>query len=109
MDESKRVPLTVLQQLAYEGNLAELAFFFVLAVTASKAVALSGLECYEGLQITGDSGRDEIVVAGLMQRVHDVALDLGLECAIEVRDEEELSPANQAEAWSTGEPRGRVP
>src|SRR5436190_3854019 len=43
-------------------------------VAASKAVALSGLECYEGLQITGDSGRDEIVVAGLMQRVHDVAL-----------------------------------
>ena len=43
-------------------------------VAASKAVALSGLECYEGLQITGDSGRDEIVVAGLMRRVHDVAL-----------------------------------
>ncbi len=44
------------------------------AVAASKVVSLSGLECYEGLQITGDSGRDEIVVAGLMQRVHDVAL-----------------------------------
>jgi D-serine dehydratase len=44
------------------------------AVSASKAAALSGLECYEGLQITGDSGRDEIVVDGLMQRVHDVAL-----------------------------------
>jgi len=44
------------------------------SVTASRAVALAGLECYEGLQITGDSGRDEIVVAGLMQRVHDVAL-----------------------------------
>ena len=25
------------------------------AVAASKTVALSGLECYEGLQITGDS------------------------------------------------------
>ena len=44
------------------------------AVAASQAVALSGLECYEGLQITGDSGRDAIMVAGLMQRVHDVAL-----------------------------------
>ncbi|HWZ71300.1 MAG TPA: amino acid deaminase [Casimicrobiaceae bacterium] len=44
------------------------------AVAASKTVALSGLECYEGLQVTGDSVRDEIVVAGLMQRVHDVAL-----------------------------------
>src|ERR1700704_6579119 len=43
-------------------------------VAASSAVALSGLECYEGLQITGDSGRDEIVVDGLMQRVHDLAL-----------------------------------
>ena len=44
------------------------------AVAASKTIALSGLECYEGLQITGDSGRDAIMVAGLMQRVHDVAL-----------------------------------
>jgi len=44
------------------------------AVAGSKVVALSGLECYEGLQVTGDSGRDEIVVAALMQRVHDVAI-----------------------------------
>ena len=44
------------------------------AVAASKTLALLGLECYEGLQITGDSGRDAIMVAGLMQRVHDVAL-----------------------------------
>jgi len=44
------------------------------AVAVSKSIALSGLECYEGLQITGDSRRDQIVVDGLMQRVHDVAL-----------------------------------
>ena len=44
------------------------------AIAASKVVSLSGLECYEGLQVTGDSGRDEIVVADLMRRVHDVAL-----------------------------------
>jgi D-serine dehydratase len=44
------------------------------AIAASGHVALSGLECYEGLQVTGDSGRDEIVVAELMQRVHDLAL-----------------------------------
>ena len=43
------------------------------AVAASKVVSLSGLECYEGLQVTGDSGRDEIVVAELMRRVQDVA------------------------------------
>ena len=44
------------------------------AVAASKVVSLSGLECYEGLQVSGDSGRDEIVVADLMRRVQDVAL-----------------------------------
>ena len=43
------------------------------AVAASKVVSLSGLECYEGLQVTGDSGRDQIVVAELMRRVQDVA------------------------------------
>jgi D-serine dehydratase len=44
------------------------------AVAASRSLALSGIECYEGLQVTGDSARDQIVVDGLMQRVHDVAL-----------------------------------
>jgi len=44
------------------------------AVGRSETVALSGLECYEGLQVTGDSGHDEIVVAALMRRVHDVAI-----------------------------------
>src|SRR5439155_20785774 len=32
-------------------------------IAASRIVSLSGLECYEGLQVTGDSGRDQIVVA----------------------------------------------
>jgi len=50
------------------------AFDIARAIAASEAVALSGLECYEGLQLTGDSGRDESVVAALMQRVHDLAL-----------------------------------
>jgi len=43
-------------------------------IAASRIVSLSGLECYEGLQVTGDSGRDQIVVDALMRRVHDVAL-----------------------------------
>jgi len=43
-------------------------------VAASRSVALSGIECYEGLQVTGDSARDQTVVDALMQRVHDVAL-----------------------------------
>jgi D-serine dehydratase len=44
------------------------------AVAGSKVVALSGLECYEGLQVTGDPVRDPQTVAELMQRVKDVAL-----------------------------------
>src|SRR4029077_20807745 len=44
------------------------------AVAASKSIALSGLECYEGLQVTGDSARDQQTVAELMRRVQDVAL-----------------------------------
>src|SRR5437879_6160391 len=44
------------------------------AIAASKIVALSGLECYEGLQVSGDSARDDQTVAELMRRVKDVAL-----------------------------------
>jgi D-serine dehydratase len=44
------------------------------AVAASKVVMLSGLECYEGLQVTGDPVRDQQTVAELMRRVKDVAL-----------------------------------
>ena len=43
-------------------------------VAASRIAALSGLECYEGLQVTGDSTRDEMTVAELMRRVKEVAL-----------------------------------
>jgi D-serine dehydratase len=44
------------------------------AVAASSVVALSGLECYEGLNISGDSAQDAATVGVLMQRVKDVAL-----------------------------------
>jgi D-serine dehydratase len=44
------------------------------AVASSKTVALSGLECYEGLQVNGDSARDTAMVGALMQRVKEVAL-----------------------------------
>jgi len=44
------------------------------AIAASKIVALSGLECYEGLQVNGDSARDMAMVGALMQRVKNVAL-----------------------------------
>src|SRR5258708_7735119 len=79
LDGDLPLPLAVIRDSALAHNHAWMRDFTappaaVRGVAASKAVALSGLECYEGLQITGDSGRDEIVVAGLMQRVHDVAL-----------------------------------
>jgi D-serine dehydratase len=43
-------------------------------VAASRFVALSGLECYEGLQISGDSARDALTVGALMQRVKEAAI-----------------------------------
>ena len=42
-------------------------------VAASAAVGLSGLECYEGLQLTRDAARDAVVVGELMRRVKEVA------------------------------------
>ena len=70
--------LTALVELGVPGGRTgsrtyEEALAVARAVAASKVVSLSGLECYEGLQVTGDSGRDEIVVAELMRRVQDVA------------------------------------
>lgn len=44
------------------------------AIAASGQVALSGVECYEGLQVTGDSARDAVIVDDLMHRVQRVAL-----------------------------------
>jgi D-serine dehydratase len=44
------------------------------AIATTKIVALSGLECYEGLQVNGDSARDSAMVGALMQRVKNVAL-----------------------------------
>lgn len=50
------------------------ALALATAIAASPTVELAGIECYEGLQITGDSARDAAFVAGLMQTVHRVAL-----------------------------------
>ena len=76
--------LTALVELGLPGGRTgtrtqEEALAVARAAAASKVVALSGLECYEGLQLTGDSGRDQTFVAGLMQRVHDVALACDLD------------------------------
>jgi D-serine dehydratase len=71
--------LTALVELGVPGGRTgsrthEEALAVARAVAASKIVALSGLECYEGLQVSGDSARDEQTVAELMRRVKDVAL-----------------------------------
>ena len=71
--------LTALVELGLPGGRTgartlEEALAVARAVAASRIVSLSGLECYEGLQVKGDSDRDQVTVAGLMQRVHDVAL-----------------------------------
>jgi D-serine dehydratase len=44
------------------------------AIAASEYVDLAGVECYEGLQLTGDSARDAKFVAELMRAVQDVAV-----------------------------------
>ena len=44
------------------------------AIAASTAVSLSGVECYEGLQLTGDSERDTAFVGALMETVRMTAL-----------------------------------
>jgi D-serine dehydratase len=44
------------------------------AIAASKAVTLSGIECYEGLQLTGESERDAAFVGALMETVRKTAL-----------------------------------
>ena len=44
------------------------------AVAASRFVALSGVECYEGLKVSGDSAQDAAMAGALMQRVKELAL-----------------------------------
>jgi len=45
------------------------------AVAASASVELAGVECYEGLQVSGDSAADSALVAALMADVRQVARD----------------------------------
>src|SRR5436305_544905 len=52
----------------------EAALALAREVSKSGFVSLSGLECYEGLQISGDATQDALTVGTLMQRVKDLAL-----------------------------------
>jgi D-serine dehydratase len=44
------------------------------AASGSPAVRLAGIECYEGLGVTGDSAADQPRTDALMQRVREIAL-----------------------------------
>jgi D-serine dehydratase len=43
-------------------------------IAASRSVALSGLECYEGPLISDDAARDALTVGALMQRLKELAI-----------------------------------
>jgi D-serine dehydratase len=72
-------PLTVLLEVGIPGGRtgcrtgAE-GLLLARAIAGSAVVDLAGIECYEGLQITGDSARDAEFVGGLMRAVKDLAL-----------------------------------
>ncbi len=71
--------LTALIELGVPGGRAgarshDGALALARAIGASRIVALSGLECYEGLQISGDSAHDAATVTALMQRVKELAI-----------------------------------
>ena len=52
---------------------ADAALALARAAHASAAVRLVGIECYEGLNATGDDAGDRALVDGLMQRLHAIA------------------------------------
>jgi len=72
-------PLTALLELGVPGGRtgcrdgAE-AVVVARAIAASPAVTLSGIECYEGLKVTGNSEEDAAVVGALMATIKSVAL-----------------------------------
>jgi D-serine dehydratase len=71
-------PLTALLEIGHAGgrtgarSVGE-AMETARAIAASSTVQLGGIECYEGLAISGDSERDQRHVAGLVETVHAVA------------------------------------
>jgi D-serine dehydratase len=71
--------LTALIELGVPGGRAgvrthDAALAMARAIGASRVVALSGVECYEGLQISGDSEQDTLTVTALMERVKALAI-----------------------------------
>jgi len=71
-------PLAALLEIGHAGGRTGARSFYeamtlARAIAASGVVHLAGVECYEGLAITGDSERDEHHVATLVETVHAVA------------------------------------
>jgi len=71
-------PLAALLEVGHTGGRTgartpEEALKIARAIAASRTVQLAGIECYEGLAITGDSDRDTRHVGGLVEAVHAVA------------------------------------
>ncbi|HEV7576588.1 MAG TPA: amino acid deaminase [Caldimonas sp.] len=71
--------LTALIELGVAGGRTgarthDAALALARAIGASRSVALSGLECYEGLQISGDAAQDALTVGALMRRVKELAI-----------------------------------
>jgi D-serine dehydratase len=73
-----RRPLTVLLELGLVGGRtgvrrADDAIALARAIASAPSIALAGIECYEGLTITGDAQSDARHVGGLLDLVKQVA------------------------------------
>ncbi len=71
-------PLTALLEIGIDGGrtgcrTVDGAMQLARAIRASRSVRLSGVECYEGLNVSGDSEADRVAVERWMQTVHRVA------------------------------------
>ena len=71
-------PLTALLEMGAVGGRAgcrslDEAMRVARAIAASPFVRLSGVECYEGLDVTGDSAADRLAVEQWMRTVHEAA------------------------------------
>jgi D-serine dehydratase len=71
-------PFEVLLEIGIPGGrtgcrTAEEATALARRAHASTAVSLAGIECYEGLNATGDDAKDRAFTDALMQRVTDIA------------------------------------
>jgi D-serine dehydratase len=71
-------PLNALLEMGIPGGrtgcrTVDAAMAVARAVAASRAVRLSGVECFEGLSVTGDDAADRSVVGRFLHAVHEVA------------------------------------